>query len=158
MLQRLAVFALILGLGGCGGVNEEAVELKAYVVKMQQLESYTKKISASIARLDEPSIQISVADLAAGRKLIDDYIAAVEKFALPEYDDLRRAYNNYLRKITQAKELAADSGRELKGERGNVAIALRHIEKMTVQHFNSAIDLLWVRQDMTDEMPLKWPK
>ena len=158
MLRRLAVFALILGLGGCGGVNEEAEELKVYVAKMQELESYTKKISDSIALLDEPSVQISIADLAAGRVLIDDYIAAVEKFALPEYDDLRRAYNNYVRKVNQAKELAADSGRELKAERGNVAIALRHIEKMTDQHFNSGVDLLWVRQKMPGEMPLKWPR
>ncbi len=158
MLRRLAVFAMVLGLGGCGGVNEEAIELKAYVAKMQELESHTKKIRDSIARLDEPSVQISIADLAAGRRLVDDYIAAVEKIEFPEYDDLRRAFNNYLRKIKQAKDLAADSGRELKGERGNVAIALRHIEKMTTQHFNSGIDLLWVRQHMEDEMPLKWPK
>jgi len=158
MLRRLAILALILGLGGCGGRNEEAEELKAYVKKMQTLESHIQKINDYIIRMDSPSIQISVADLAMGRKAIDDYIAAVEQIETPTYDDLRRAYDNYLRKIMQAKGLAVDTGRELKRERGNVAIALRHIEKMTRQHYKSAIDLLWVRQDIPDEMPLKWPK
>jgi len=157
MLPRLALI-LVLVLGGCGGGNEEAEELKAYVVKMQQFESSTKKIRDYITRLDDHAIQISVADLAAGRNLIDDYCAAVGKIPPPEYDDLRRAFNNYLAKIEQAKELAADSGRELKRERGNVAIGLRHIEKMTIQHYASAIDLLWLRQKIPEKMPLKWPE
>jgi len=157
MLPRLALI-LVLVLGGCGGGNEDAEELKAYAVKMQGLESFTQKISDMITRLDSPSIQISVADLAAGRKLIDDYCAAVGEIGEINYDELRRAYNNYAAKIEQAKELAADSGRDLKRERGNVSIGLRHIEKMTIQHYGSAIDLLWLRQKLPGEMPLKWPE
>ena len=158
MLRRLAVSVLVLVLWGCGGNEEEAEELKAYVAKMQQLEQYTRQISDYISRLDDPSIKITRADLDTARKLINDYIAAVEQIGSPEYDDLRRAYNNYLRKIAQAKDLAVDTGRELKRERGNVAIALRHIEKMTKQHYQSAIDLLWTRQRLPGEMPLKWPE
>ncbi|MBT4501205.1 MAG: hypothetical protein HOC74_25975 [Gemmatimonadetes bacterium] len=157
MLPRLALI-LMLVLGGCGGGTEDADELKAYVVKMQQFESSTKKIRDYITRLDDRGVQISVADLAAGRNLIDEYCAAVSAIEPPIYDDLRRAYNNYVAKIEQAKELAADSGRDLSRERGNVAIGLRHIEKMTIQHYGSAIDLLWLRQKLPDEMPLKWPE
>jgi hypothetical protein len=157
MLPRLALI-LIFVLGGCGGGNEDAEELKAYVVKMQEFESSTQQIRKYITRLDDRGVQISVADLAAGRKLIDEYCAAIGTIPPPNYDDLRRAFNNYVAKIEQAKELAANSGRDLSRERGNVAIGLRHIEKMTIQHYNSAIDLLWLRQKLPDEMPLKWPE
>jgi len=157
MLPRLALI-LVFVLGGCGGGNEDAEELKAYVAKMQQFEGSSQKIRDHITQMDDHAIQISVADLAAGRKLIDEYCAAIGKIEAPNYDDLRRAFNNYAAKIEQAKELAADSGRDLRRERGNVAIGLRHIEKMTIQHYGSAIDLLWLRQKLPGEMPLKWPE
>ena len=73
------------------------------------------------------------------------------------YRPLRLAYTTHLRQIEQATELAANKGNELRRERGNVAIGVRHIEKSTKMHFN-AIDVLWLRQKVTDPFPLAWPE
>ena len=158
MLRKVAIFSLVVGFWGCGGGNEEALELQSYVDKIKTMEGLNQKIANEAKRLNEPSIEITVADLVSARAMISQYIAELAKIGDIEYSDLRRSYDNYLRKVEQATELAADSNRELKRERGNVVIALRHIEKMSIQHYNAAIDLLWTRQKMDGPMPLKWPE
>ncbi|NKB67641.1 MAG: hypothetical protein GKR89_11300 [Candidatus Latescibacteria bacterium] len=157
MLRILSAGALALGLVACGGTSEEAIELKAYAEAMKGMDSLNRQIQQAAARMDEPSIEVTSSDLEAGRQLVASYIAALKKIPQPEDSDLRRAYDNYVVKVEQATELAADSGRELKQERGNIAIALRHIEKMTRRHYKSAVDLLWLRQKVEGEMPLAWP-
>ena len=59
--------------------------------------------------------------------------------------------------MKDAIRLAADQGRVLKRERGNVAIGVRHIEKLTKLHYG-AIDLLWTRQKIVDPFFLEWPQ
>ncbi len=156
-MRRLTLLALIFGLWSCGGSSEDAEELKKYVESMKQLDSLNRQVQEAIARVDEPTVEMSKTDLDAARRLVGTYIDAVKNVGKPEYNDLRLAYESYLRKLELAQEQAVDTGRELTRERGNVAIALREIEKLTKRHYKSGIDLLWGRQKLEGEQPLKWP-
>jgi hypothetical protein len=158
MLRKVAIFSLAIGFFGCGGGDKEALELQSYVDKIKALDGLNQKIASESTRINEPSIEITATDLVAARALISQYMVELGKIGDIEYNSLRRSYDSYLRKVEQATELAADSGRELKRERGNVVIGLRHIEKVTIMHYQSAIDLLWTRQKIESTMPLKWPE
>ena len=157
-MRRLAVLALVLTVWGCGGGQEDADDLKKYVNAMKKMDGYNKQVKDTITNLDEPSYEITKADLDKARRLVDTYVDEVRKVEQPAYRELRRAYDNYLRKLELAAEQAVDTGRELRRERGNVAIALREIENLTKRHYKSGVDLLWGRQNMGGEMPLQWPK
>jgi spore cortex formation protein SpoVR/YcgB (stage V sporulation) len=157
MLRKLALVALAIGLCGCGE-DAERQELLDYVDKMKAFDPDNRRVVDFIRRLDDPSIEITAADLEAARRLIDEYIQQVQ--AIPSLDidfrELRVIHDLYGRKLAEAKAQAQDSGRELKRERGNVAIGMRHVEKMTDQHYK-AIDVLWLRKDFKEALPLKWP-
>ncbi|MFT5085914.1 MAG: hypothetical protein ACI906_000324 [Candidatus Latescibacterota bacterium] len=158
MLKALAVVALAVGLIGCGG-EEEKLDLIKYVNTLKGFDSKHDEIIRQIELLDDPSREVTEADLQNARQLIADYVAELEKVDPVEmvYRPLRLAYTTHLRQIEQATELAANKGNELRRERGNVAIGVRHIEKSTKMHFN-AIDVLWLRQKVTDPFPLAWPE
>lgn len=158
MLKVLAVVALAVGLTGCGG-EEEKLDLVKYVNTLKGFDSKHEEIIRQIELLDDPSREITEADLQNARQLIADYVAELEKIDPVEmvYRPLRLAYTTHLRQIGQATELAANKGNELRRERGNVAIGVRHIEKSTKMHFN-AVDVLWLRQKVKDPFPLAWPE
>ena len=157
-MRRLTILALVLAVWSCGGDQEKADELRKYASSMKQLESLNKQVAETLTRLNEPSYKISKEDLDTARRLVDSYVAAIEKVERPTWSQLRRVYDNYLTKLKEAQNIAVDTGRELGRERGNVGIALREIEKTTKRHYKSGIDLLWGRQNIVEEMPLKWPK
>ena len=73
-----------------------------------------------------------------------------------DYSELRVTHNRYVSKVTQAIKLSGDEGRETKWEKSNVDIGVRHIEKLTERHYNG-IDILWLRQKISDPYPLVWP-
>lgn len=158
MFRKLAICTLVFALGGCGG-DEEAAELKAHVTKLQQFDGLNRQVAEFIARLDDPSYEIAESDLVDARGLIDRYVAEIGKIPSIdiEYRELRVAHDLYGRKLAEAKNQAADSGRELKRERGNVAIGMRYIRQMTELNYK-AIDVLWFRKDQPEEFPLKWPE
>jgi hypothetical protein len=157
MLRKMILFLLVIGFGGCGGGNENALELQSYVDKVKNLDGLNQKIANEITRLNEPSIEITSADLEKARAMLADYLTEMEKIVELNNNQLRLSNDKYVREIKTATELAADSGRELKNERGNVLIGMKHLQKMTRQHYNAAIDLLWGREKIESEMPLKWP-
>jgi hypothetical protein len=158
MLKTLAVAVLTVGLVGCGG-DEDRLELVSYVNNMKQLDDKHREITQRIEILDDPSNEITASDLQEARQIIDSYIAEIEKTDPTEmkYRPLRIAYTSHFKKLTQAAELAKDQGKELRRERGNVAIGVRHIEKTTRLHF-TALDVLWLRQKVKEPFPLKWPE
>ncbi len=158
MLKTLAVAVLTVGLVGCGG-DEEKLELVAYVNMLKQLDGKHSEIVAQIDILDDPSNEITAADLQKARQMISNYVAELEKVDSTDmiYRPLRIAYTSHFKKLEQAAELAKDQGKELRRERGNVAIGVRHIEKTTDLHF-TALDVLWLRQKIEDPFPLKWPE
>ena len=73
-----------------------------------------------------------------------------------DYSELRVTHNRYVSKVRQAIKLSGDKVRETEWEKSNVDIGVRHIEKLTERHYN-AIDILWLRQKISDPYPLVWP-
>ena len=158
MLRRLAVLALAVGLVGCGGEVEERQILIDYVGKMRQFDGKNEQIVTTIEHLRKPISEISEQDLAEARQLINDYVTHL-KGLVPsdlDYAELRVTHNRYVAKVEQAIELSGDKGREMRREKSNIDIGVRHIEKLTKRHYNG-IDILWLRQKIADPYPLVWP-
>ncbi len=158
MLRAVTTLVLAMGLVACGG-NEEQLELISYVNKLKDFDAKNREVLKQIEILDDPSIDVTPDDLQKVRGMIASYISDLEKIdpVEMEYRALRLAYTTHMRQISQANELASDKGNELRRERGNVAIGVRHIEKFTKLHFK-AIDVLWLREKVAEPFPLAWPE
>lgn len=158
-LTKFAAYALALAFLGCGASEVEQKELKDYVAKLQGFEDMNRQINSYTTLLNDPANEVSATDLVAARKLIDDYIAAMQAIPLDmEYTDLRRIHNLYGgSKLVEAQKLAADTGREVDRERGNVVIGTKHVTKMVSELYRN-LDVLWLRQDIQEPYTLKWPE
>ncbi len=158
MLRAVTTLVLAMGLVACGS-NEEQVELISYVNKLKGFDAKNREVLKQIEILDDPSIDVTSEDLEKVRGMIADYIGDLEKIdpVEMEYRALRLAYTTHMRQVSQANELASDKGNDLRRERGNVAIGVRHIEKFTKLHFK-AIDVLWLREKVSEPFPLAWPE
>lgn len=157
MLRKLAVLALAVGLGGCGTEEEDKQVLVEYVAQLKQFDQKNARIVVIIEHLREPLSEISVEDLAEARQIINEYVAQLKTLPrdLP-YRELRVTHNLYVDKVSLAIELSGDKGREMRREKSNVDIGVRHIEKFTKRHHNGML-VLWERHKMPD-FPLVWPK
>jgi hypothetical protein len=155
----LSFVVLVIGVNGCGKDEEERKELVGYVEKLAVLGASNDKVIKWIETLDDPSFQMQPEDLQNARDLIAEYVEKLGEIDPTQmsYRELRVTHNLYLTKMTDAIRLAADQDRVLKRERGNVAIGVRHIEKLTKLHYG-AIDLLWTRQKIVEPLPLDWSK
>ncbi len=157
MLKKLAILMLAVGLGGCGTEEEDKQILIEYVTKLKELDDENKRIVRIIEHLRKPISEISEQDLAEARQLINEYVAQLQ--TLPQdlpYRELRLTHNLYVEKVSQSIELSGDKGREMKREKSNVDIGVRHIEKFTKRHHNG-MSVLWERHRLPD-FPLEWPQ
>ena len=157
MLKKLAILMLAVGLGGCGTEEEDKQMLIAYVAQLKKLDEKNERIVRTIEHLRKPISEISEQDLAEARQLINDYVAQLQ--TLPQdlpYRELRLTHNLYVEKVSQSIELSGDKGREMKREKSNVDIGVRHIEKFTKRHHNG-MSVLWERHRLPD-FPLEWPQ
>lgn len=160
MLRSVAMLALTIGLTACGDADQaERVELADYASKLKEFDGRNSEIMSQIERLDDPSIDVSADDLEQVRGFIAAYISDVEKIdpVTLEYRRLRQTHKTYMSKVSQANELAVDTGKLLRNERGNVSIAIRHLEKRTRAH-HTALDVLWLQKKIEDPFPLTWPE
>jgi len=158
MLRNLAILALVVGLSGCSTENEEKAMLVQYINKMTKLADKNKQIVESIKHLRKPIDQISEQDLVEARELINSYVSDVQTMFPRDvsYRELRVTHNLYVDKVSQAVELSGDKGREMKREKSNVAIGVKHIARFTERHYNG-MSILWERHKLTD-FPLDWPE
>jgi spore cortex formation protein SpoVR/YcgB (stage V sporulation) len=157
MLRKLAVLALVLSLSGCSTEAEDKQVLIDYVAQLQALDDKNKQVAETIEHLRKPIGEISAGDLATARQLIVDYVTQLQ--ALPRdlsYRELRVTHNLYVDKVTMAIELSGDKGREMRREKSNVDIGVRHIEKFTRRHHNG-MNVLWDRHRLPD-FPLTLPE
>jgi len=160
MLRSVAMLALAMGLTACGDADQaERVELADYASKLKEFDSRNSEIMSQIERLDDPSIDVSADDLEQVRAFIAAYISDIQKIdpVTLEYRRLRQTHKTYVSKVSQANELAVDTGKPLRNERGNVSIAIRHLEKRTRAH-HTALDVLWLQKKIEDSFPLAWPE
>ena len=158
MSRKLAVLALAVGLVACGSEEAERQILLDYVQQMQKLDGKNKQIVETIEHLRKPLSEISEQDLAKARRLINDYVAELQGLVPDDldYKELRLAHNLYVAKVAEAIPLSGDQGRELRREKSNVDIGVRHIERLTVRHYK-VVDILWLQRKITDPYPLMWP-
>ena len=157
MLRKLAVLALTVGLVGCGTEEEDKQILIDYVTKLKELDAKNRQVVATIEHLRKPISEISEGDLAKARQLINEYVAKLQAFPRDlTYRELRVTHNLYVDKVAQAIELSGDKGREMRREKSNVDIGVRHIEKFTKRHHNG-MNVLWDRHKLPD-FPLEWPQ
>lgn len=158
MSKKLAVLALAVGLVACGGEEAERQILIDYVQQMQKLDGKNKQIIETIEHLRKPLSEISEQDLASARQLINDYVSELKRLVPDDldYKELRLAHNLYVTKVAEAIRLSGDKGREMRREKSNVDIGVRHIEKLTIRHYK-AVDILWLQRKLTDPYPLVWP-
>jgi hypothetical protein len=157
MLKKLAILMLAVGLGGCGTEEEDKQMLIAYVAELKKLDEKNERIVRTIEHLRKPISEISERNLVEARQLINDYVAQLQ--TLPQdlpYRELRLTHNLYVEKVSQSIELSGDKGREMKREKSNVDIGVRHIEKFTKRHHNG-MSVLWERHRLPD-FPLEWPQ
>ncbi|MEE3260034.1 MAG: hypothetical protein VX293_12565 [Candidatus Latescibacterota bacterium] len=157
MLRKLAVLALVLSLGGCRTEEEDKQVLIGYITKVKELDDKNRQIAETIEHLRKPISEISEQDLVAARQLIIDYVAQLQTFPrdLP-YRELRVTHNLYVDKVSLAIELSGDKGREMRREKSNVDIGVRHIAKFTKRHHNG-MNVLWDRHKLPD-FPLSLPE
>ena len=157
MSRKLAVLALALGLVGCGTEEEDKQMLIEYVTKLKGLDDKNRQVADTIEHLRKPLSEISAEDLAKARQLINDYVAKLQTFPRDlTYRELRVTHNLYVDKVALAIELSGDKGREMRREKSNVDIGVRHIEKFTRRHHNG-MSVLWSRHKLAD-FPLEWPQ
>lgn len=158
MSRKLAVLVLAVGLVACGGEETERQILLDYVGQMQKLDGKNKQIVETIEHLRKPLSEISEQDLAKARRLINDYVTELKELVPDDldYKELRLAHNLYVTKVADAIPLSGDKGRELRREKSNVDIGVRHIEKFTKRHYK-AVDILWLQRKLADPYPLVWP-
>ena len=157
MLKKLAILMLAVGLGGCGTEEEDKQMLIAYVAELKKLDEKNERIVRTIEHLRKPISEISERNLVEARQLINDYVAQLQ--TLPQdlpYRELRLTHNLYVEKVSKSIELSGDKGREMKREKSNVDIGVRHIEKFTKRHHNG-MSVLWERHRLPD-FPLEWPQ
>ena len=158
MLRNLAILALVVGLSACSSEDEDKAILVQYVKTMTSLADKNKQIVESIKHLRKPFDQISEQDLVEARELINNYVSDVESMFARDlsYRELRVTHNLYVDKVSQAVELSGNKGREMKREKSNVAIGVKHIARFTERHYNGML-VLWERHKLTD-FPLEWPE
>ena len=158
MLRKLAILVLAIGLVGCSTEEEDKQVLVQYINTMTNMADKNKQIVEAIKHLRKPIDQISAQDLADTRALINSYVSDLQT-SFPRdlsYRELRVTHNLYVDKVSQAVELSGDKGREMKREKSNVAIGVKHIARYTERHY-SGMQILWERNKLSD-YPLSWPE
>ena len=158
MLRKLAILVLAIGLVGCSTEEEDKQVLVQYINTMTNMADKNKQIVEAIKHLRKPIDQISAQDLADTRALINSYVSDMQTLFRRDlsYRELRVTHNLYVDKVSQAVELSGDKGREMKREKSNVAIGVKHIARYTERHY-SGMQILWERNKLSD-YPLSWPE
>ncbi len=159
MQRCVTLCVLTLLVWGCNTGQANRAELQSYVEEMAGLEAQNREIAQFIIRLDQPSYEITEADLEQARVLVNQYVDQIQARQSTDmrYREMRVTHSLYQRKLAEVRDLVADTGRELRRERMNVAIGMRQLERLTQQHY-TALDVLWLRTSQAEPFPLAWPQ
>ena len=153
-LLTLALLALTLG---CGR-EQEAAELKEYVETIQGLDSYSRRVQAEILRFDDPTQEITNADIVAAFDLLTEYQSAVAAVTPPTTSTGGNTHDLFVRSFDEAMGLASDEKGDTNRRRHSAAIGLRNLRKRLKDRVYPTFNLLMTRLKMTGEgNELTWP-
>ena len=158
MLRSLLPLTLALGLMGCGN-EAQVAELTSYVREIQKLKPFNERVEQTIVRFDDPSSEVTDADIAAARLLLDEYAAAVE--AVPYLYDatLRNTHGVYVRAFEDARRLARDETGDTRRQAHSVAIGMRNLRRDVEDRVYPSVDVLLARENLEGgEFELLWPE
>ena len=153
-LLTLALLALTLG---CGR-EQEAAELKKYMEAIQGLDSYSRRVQAEILRFDDPTQEITNADIVAAFDLLTEYQSAVAAVTPPTTSTGGNTHDLFVRSFDEAMGLASDEKGDTNRRRHSAAIGLRNLRNKLKDRVYPMFNLLMRRLKMTgEENELSWP-
>lgn len=158
MLRGLLSLTLFLVLPGCGN-DADVAELKGYVAQLQKLRPLTERVEQTITRFEDPTSQISGADIAAARQSIEEYAAAVNAITYPSESALRDIHGVYVRSFEDARRLALDGTGDTRSQAHSVASGLRKLRRDVEDRVYPSVDVLLARVHLEGgEYELNWPQ
>ena len=158
MARGLLTLALLALISGCGK-EQEATELKTYIATIKQLDSYSRRVQAEILRFDDPTQEITNADIVAAFDLLVEYQKAVADVTPPETSTGGNTHDLFVRSFDEAMGLASDEKGDTKRRAHSAAIGLRNLRKKLKDRVYPTFNLLMTRLKMTgEENELSWPE
>jgi hypothetical protein len=158
MVRGLLTLALLALTSGCGK-EQEATELKTYITTIKQLDSYSRRVQAEILRFDDPTQEITNADIVAAFDLLVEYQKAVADVTPPETSTGGNTHDLFVRSFDEAMGLASDEKGNTKRRAHSAAIGLRNLRKKLKDRVYPTFNLLMTRLKMTgEENELSWPE
>jgi hypothetical protein len=158
MVRGILTLALLAVALGCGGREQEAAEMRQYVLELKKIEHYNEKVEQAIVRFDDPTIAVTMADIQAVRTLIDDYHKAVVAVVPPDESKPKSTHGIYIRAFDEAKRLAADETGDIGRQAHSVAIGLRTLRREIGDRAYPTLSLLLSNLNVTgDDVALSWP-
>lgn len=158
MIRRIVALAVLAALFACGDAQDEVEELKTYVQHLRGLDDYNRQVEVLIKQFDDPTSEITPADIAAARKMLGEYATAVEAVPSPTSSMLRNTHNLYVRSFGDARRLASDETGDEKRQAHSVAIGLRRLRTAIEDRVFPALDVLLARERLDgEEYELGWP-
>ena len=152
------MMAVLVGALGCGK-EEEKAELKTYVLAIKQLDPFNQRVEATIVRFDDPTQDITTADIQTARDLLADYSKAVEAVEAPTEKQAKNTHGLYARSFAEAERLATDETGDMRRQAHSVAIGLRNLRRTVEDRVYPSLDVLLARHKLeSKELELRWPK
>lgn len=152
----LTTLALALG---CGSKEEEAAELKAYVLQIKKFESYNERVEQTIVRFDDPTQDITREDILAARALLRDYAADVQAVTPPTETQAKNTHGLYARTFDDASQMANDETGDIRRQSQSVAIGMRNLRRAVEDRVYPSFGVLLARYELVGEdYELSWPQ
>ncbi len=158
MVRGLLMLAVLVGALGCGK-EDEAAELKTYVLAIKQLHPFCQSVEATIVRFDDPTQDITSADIQAARELLAEYSRAVAAVVVPAEKQAKNTHGLYARSFEEAERLATDETGDMRRQAHSVAIGLRNLRRTVEDRVYPSLSVLLARHKLEGETyELSWPK
>ncbi|MDA0334104.1 MAG: hypothetical protein O2782_02950 [bacterium] len=158
MVRGLLMLAVLVAALGCGK-EEEAAELKTYVLAIKQLHPLCQRVEATIVRFDDPTQDITLADIQEARDLLTEYSRAVAAVTAPTEKQAKNTHGLYARSFEEAERLATDETGDMRRQAHSVAIGLRNLRRTVEDRVYPSLSVLLARHKLQGETyELSWPK
>jgi len=152
------MLAVLVGALGCGK-EEDKAELITYVLAIKKLDPFNQRVEVTIVRFDDPTQDITSADIEAARNLLSEYSTAVEAVEVPTEKQAKNTHGLYARSFAEAERLARDETGDMRRQAHSVAIGLRNLRRTVEDRVYPSLDVLLSRHKLdSEELTLAWPK